>query len=107
MALSLMGEPNQPSTGTVTLAWDRVTDSSVTEVRVYYGLQPGTYFGYFAASGQAVQCSISGLERGEKYFFVAVAYNGLESKPSNEVECQIESPPIRRNQITNLHELEN
>jgi len=73
-----------------TLAWDPVPDPNLRGYRVYYGAGSGMYLqpsGSGLDMGNATTYSISGLNRGTRYYFVATAYDasGNESGHSNEV----------------------
>ena len=94
LALSAMGEPAHRPTGSVSLAWDRVTDSSVTEVRVYYGEASRQYAGYFSVTPDKNTCTVSGLELGREYFFSGTAVNPVGESPySNEVHYTFDGLP--------------
>jgi hypothetical protein len=74
-----------PGGYSVTLAWDRSPDSSVTGYRIYYGTASGSYSNNLAV-GNVTKCTVPGLGNGVRYFFAATAYdaNGVESRFSNE-----------------------
>jgi hypothetical protein len=70
----------------VTLAWDPSADTSVVGYALYYGTSSRTYPNRVDV-GSVTNATISGLQEGVVYYFVATAYNvaSLESIPSNEV----------------------
>ena len=70
--------------GDVILSWTAST-GDVTGYKVYYGRDPGNYTSNIDV-GNVTQYTISGLEEGPTYYFVARAYNDAgESENSNEV----------------------
>jgi len=70
----------------VTLAWDPSADTNVVGYALYYGPSSGTYPNRVDV-GSVTNATVSGLQEGLVYYFVATAYNAasLESTPSNEV----------------------
>jgi hypothetical protein len=89
--LALLLHPSPPASAalpgaySVTLAWDRSPDSSVTGYRIYYGTASGSYSNNLAV-GNVATYTVPGLASGVTYFFAATAYdaNGVESPFSNE-----------------------
>lgn len=73
-----------PADGTAILAWDPVTAASSSAYRMYCGTAPRTYIQPF---GNVSTYTITGLNSGTRYYFVATAYDtsGTESPFSNEV----------------------
>ncbi|MGA2787740.1 MAG: fibronectin type III domain-containing protein [Verrucomicrobiota bacterium] len=71
--------------GSVTLAWNRCTNSSVAGYNVYYGGASGVYTNEISA-GTATNATISGLIPGTTYYFSATTYTaaGMESHFSSE-----------------------
>jgi hypothetical protein len=72
------------------LAWDAVTDPSLSGYRVYYGTAPGTYFQAFGQGlnvGNVPAYTVTGLSSGTRYYFAVTAVDtaGNESTYSNEV----------------------
>jgi hypothetical protein len=82
--------------GSITLAWDPSTNSSVAGYNIYYGGAKGTYTNKISA-GNATNVTVSGLASGTTYYFVATTYNtmGLESSFSRVVSGLVPSnlPP--------------
>ncbi len=81
----------------VTLGWSPSTDPSAVGSAVYYGTNSGNYPTRLDAGTNAT-ITVTGLQEGVTYFFVATAYDssGQESVPSNEVSYQVpltNSPP--------------
>lgn len=76
--------------GSVTLAWDPVTDPVVTGYQILYGTKTGVYGSPVDVPGDAATktYTVNGLTSGTKYFFVARSRNAdktLFSSNSNEV----------------------
>ena len=74
-----------PSAGTVTLAWNAVTDPSLGGYKVYVGTQSGVYEKSISV-GKLTGYTVDGLTTRTTYYFAVTAYNsGGESPTSNEV----------------------
>ena len=69
----------------VNLAWPASTGSNVIGYKMYYGTSSKNY-PYSVNVGKHTNCSISGLQEGQKYYFAATAYNAsdVESDYSGE-----------------------
>jgi hypothetical protein len=97
------------ATGSVTLAWNASTDSSVAGYNVYYGGASGAYTNKICA-GDATNATISGLVEGTTYYFAATTYasSSMESPFSSEVSylvpmnVPIVNQPPTLNAINNL-----
>ena len=78
-----------PAGAIASLAWDPVTDPTVTAYYVHYGKQPAGQQGTCAyQDSQFVNgpsATITGLDPNTRYYFAVSAYNGLQSACSNEV----------------------
>jgi len=74
----------------VTLEWDSNTEPDLDGYKVYYGTTVGSYEFVVDVGNQTVY-TVTGLDRGETYFFAATAYNvyGTESAYSSEISCEI------------------
>jgi hypothetical protein len=75
---------------TAILSWDPVTATNLSGYRLYYGTAPGTYLqplGEGISVGNVVTYSVTGLNSGTRYYFVATSVDtsGRESVYSNEV----------------------
>ena len=86
--------------GGVTLAWDEVVqpDNPVEGYRVYYGTDGQSYpnKGY---DDTETTCTISGLNPGQKYYFVVTAYNSFgDSDYSDPVSYTV--PDVEPHTIT-------
>lgn len=84
----------------VTLAWDPSADTNVVGYALYYGTSSGTYPNRVDV-GSVTNATVSGLQEGVVYYFVATAYDAasLESLPSNEVSYSV---PVSVNQPPTL-----
>jgi len=80
----------QAASTTATLAWDSVTATNLSGYRIYYGTAPGTYLqslGQGLNVGNVTTYTVTGLNRGTRYYFSATAFDtsNNESAFSNEV----------------------
>ena len=59
----------------------------MTGYRILFGTQPGLYSGSMSVGNQTT-ATLTGLERGTKYYVVTIAVDaqGNQSRPSNEIE---------------------
>ena len=91
------------SGSSVTLAWNTSVGTNVAGYYIYYGGTSGSYTNKVDA-GTNLQVTISGIIRGDIYYFAATAYdtNGLESDYSNEL---VYAPPGPLPPPTGLHVL--
>jgi hypothetical protein len=74
----------------VTLAWDAVAASDLAGYVLYYGYASGSYTMSIDV-GNYTSASLSNLDEGKTYYFVASAYDidGYESSSSNEVSYTV------------------
>ncbi len=82
------GKPvTSAGTASVRLAWDKAPDENVTGYRILFGTQSGLYSGSMSVGNQT-KATLTGLERGTKYYVVTIAVDaqGNQSRPSNEIE---------------------
>ncbi len=89
-ALFLAWTPLTQGAQSVTTAWDRSTDSTVTGYKLYYtDVSAGTTSAINA--GNVVTSTVSGLLETKTYSFNVVAYNasGTESVPSNVINYTV------------------
>ena len=80
--------------GSVTLAWNRSSDTNVAGYNIYYGGASGAYTNEISV-GNATNATISGLVQGTAYYFAATTYaaSGMESPFSSEVSYTVPIPP--------------
>ena|ERR1017187_1031548 len=85
-ALSATLPPGQ----SITLAWNRSSDTNVAGYKIYAGVVSHTYTNMINA-GNATNATIFGLIRGNTYYFAATAYNslGMESGFSSEISYTV------------------
>src|SRR5438445_6621438 len=91
-ALFLAWSPFAQGTQSVTTAWDRSTDSTVTGYKLYYtDVSTGTTSAINA--GNVTSNTVPGLVETKTYSFDVVAYNasGVESVPSNVINYTVPS----------------
>src|SRR6266571_6397176 len=91
-ALFLVRSPLAQAVQSVTLAWDRSTDSTVTGYKLYYtDVAAGSTSAINV--GNATTNTVSGLVETKTYSFDVVAYNasGVESVPSNVINYSVPS----------------
>jgi len=76
--------------GSVTLAWNRSSDTNVTGYKIYDGVASRPYTNMINA-GNATNVTISGLFPGTTCYFAATAYSsfGVESPFSSEVSYTV------------------
>jgi hypothetical protein len=88
-ALSAMVSPGQ----SVTLAWNRGTNSGIAGYNLYYGGASGDYTNVISGNG-ATSVTIYGLIPGATYYFAATSYSlsGAESDLSGEVSYTVPAP---------------
>ena len=97
------------ATGSVTLAWNASTDSTIAGYNIHYGGASGAYTNTICA-GNATNATIPGLVQGTTYYFAATTYaaSGMESLFSGEVSYQVPmnvpivNQPPTLNAINNL-----
>ncbi|HBH81639.1 MAG TPA: hypothetical protein DDY39_17565 [Nitrospira sp.] len=78
-----------PSATTATLAWNAVTDPSLSGYNVKVGTASGLYSRTITV-GNVTSYTVDSLTNGTTYYFTVTAYNSAgESQPSNEVSKSI------------------
>jgi len=85
--------PSVHAVQSITLAWDRSTDSSAIGYRVYSYEENATVPTSFNVLG-LTQVTLPGLKEGLRYTFKVTSYNaaGLESAPSSPAEYTVPVP---------------
>ena len=85
-----------PTASTASLAWDPVTDPSVSAYFVHYGQQSPSQAGSCTYEHSMIvdssAATVTDLDPNTLYYFAVSAYNGLESACSNEVSL-LTAPP--------------
>src|SRR2546425_4955998 len=89
-ALFLTWSPFAQATQSVTLAWDRSTDTTVTGYKLYY-TDVGTGTTTTITAGNVTSNTVPGLLEARTYAFDVVSYNasGVESVPSNVINYTV------------------
>lgn len=72
-------EPELAIGGTATLQWDSSSSPDVNGYRVYYGTEQGLYSAV-ADAGNVTTYTITGLNTGTTYYFVATAYDSSNNE---------------------------
>src|SRR5262245_43680854 len=64
----------------VTLAWDRSSETNLTNYTLKYGVSSGNYTGQVAVAANTTTATVSNLPPGRTYYFVVTARNtfGME-----------------------------
>jgi len=91
-ALFLAWSPLAQAVQSVTLAWDRSTDATVTGYRLYYTDVAASSTSSINA-GNTTSGTVAGLVESKTYSFYVVSYNssGVESAPSNVIGYTVPS----------------
>ena len=91
-----------PGNGKVTLSWRRVDDPEVAGYEVYYGTEPGSWFGEGAAegpspldAGDVTGMVVTGLENGKLYYFAVAAYNDAAPRQYSPFAASVGARPSR------------
>jgi hypothetical protein len=88
--------PTPPIAATASLAWDPVTDPSVSAYFVHYGQQSPSQTGSCIYEHSMIvdssSATVTDLDPNTLYYFAVSAYNGLESACSNEVSLLTAAP---------------
>ena len=89
MPPSIMGAV-ESEVGQITLAWDPNKEENLAGYKLHYGIVSGEY-SETVDVGNVTQYTLNDIVRGQKYFYVATAYNteGNESDYSNEISHTI------------------
>src|SRR4051812_37106482 len=90
------------SAGSVTLAWERVADTSVEGYNIYWGTQSGVYTAGSAVIGNTTTITVNGLTDNSAYYFVVRTrtFLGALSGPSIEVSRRVGVPHATAGDIT-------
>ena len=96
------------ATGSITLAWNASTDSSIAGYNIYYGGASGVYTNKICA-GNATNATISRLVEGTTYYFAAATYDasGTNSPLSSEVSYLVPLNVPIGNQAPTLNAINN
>jgi hypothetical protein len=80
---SLLGATlSQTLAGTVSIAWDPVTDTDLAGYRVYYGTSPGSYT-QSVDVGNVTTATLNGLTDCTQYYFGVKAYDTASNESAN------------------------
>lgn len=78
-----------PKDQSVTLSWNKVLDEDVAGYLIFYGTEPGMYFGTASSlgtspidAGNTNTLTIEGLENGQLYYFAVSSYDQTGTKRS-------------------------
>jgi hypothetical protein len=98
VALLALGAVRPPKVGDkdfARLQWNyEQGETQAIKFRVYYGKATGTYEGFVETTDYSTQADVELTSTGDWYFVAtAVADNGLESEPSNEVRYTVVPRP--------------
>ena len=87
------GITNAPTlmSSTVTLSWDKSSDTGVKGYRLHFGPSSGGNYLRLVEVGNVTTWTLSDLKPGQRYYCVVTAYNaaGKESPPSNEISFTV------------------
>jgi hypothetical protein len=91
-----------PRDGQVELSWAPGLQHDILGYLVYYGEQPGRYFGSDADNGvspldvgPATTITLSGLENGTLYYFAVSAYDVAGVHSATELSREVAARPAR------------
>ena len=86
-ALALLASACIAHAQNVTLAWDRNSETNLSNYTLKYGTSSGSYTAQISVATNLTTATASNLTAGRTYYFVVTARNvaGLESSPSSEV----------------------
>ena len=96
------GVSAEPGDGAVTLTWDPVADTDIGGYMVYYGAEPGSYFGKGSSLGDSpvdvgnlTEVTLSGLENGRLYYFSITAYDNSAPPHYGDFSRKVSARPVR------------
>jgi len=77
----------ESGTASISLAWEKSPDPTVTGYKILFGIQPGVHTDSVSVGDQAT-ARLTNLKSGIKYYIVTIAVDaqGNTSPPSNEIE---------------------
>ena len=98
--LSPSGLRAKAGDGSVTLFWNEASDPDVRGFRVYYGDEPGLYFGDTARQGKSpidvgkvTSITLTGLRNGTLYYFAVIAYDSSSPSQISEFSKEVYARP--------------
>lgn len=112
--LRIVYEPNFPpppparvvataGDGAIALSWQRVQEDDVAGYLVYYGTEPGSYYGSDSASGpspvdagNATTFTLSGLSNGRLYYLAVVSYDQAYPRQQSRFSAEVTARPSQR-----------
>ena len=102
-----------PHDGSIELRWSRVPVADLAGYLVYYGDDPGDYFGVGAAEGDSpvdaganLSITLTGLTNGKLYFFAVASYDapglksagGIPTARAGAISAEVAARPSRTSQ---------
>ena len=111
--ITIIYEPDLPPTapaflaaragnGTVALTWQKVNENDVRGYKVYYGREPGNYWGTGSVEGDSpvdvgmqTNLTLTGLENGRLYYFAAVSYDSAQPPHHSPFSKEASARPSR------------
>lgn len=112
--LRVVYEPNTPpppptrvvalaGDASIALSWQRVREDDVAGYLVYYGTEPGSYYGTDSAAGlspvdagNAVELTLKGLTNGRLYYVTVVSYDQAYPRQQSRFSAEITARPSPR-----------
>jgi hypothetical protein len=87
----------------IALSWQRVREDDVAGYLVYYGTEPGSYYGTDSAvgpspvdAGNAVELTLKGLTNGRLYYVTVVSYDQAYPRQQSRFSPEVTARPSPR-----------
>jgi hypothetical protein len=91
--------------GTVRLEWTEVPEADIVGYKVYYGQEPGQYFGTDSREGpspidvgNSTETTLHGLSNGRLYYFAVAAYDASGITPRTVLSSEVRARPLRNSE---------